>query len=131
MQKWLLGLGISGLALVASVAACSSSTSNPYPDVPSFCAAKAKAECQIAATCTVDATACQNARTTICTQDAATAQAGGRRVYASDNVQGCLDKINGVYAHPPIVFADLEGPGSVQDKCERVFSGKADTNQAC
>jgi hypothetical protein len=131
MQKWLVGLCFaSGLAALAPLA-CTSTAPDPYPDVAAFCTAKAKAECQIASTCSIDATTCENVRNGVCTTDANAAEASGTRSYNSGNVQACIDKINAVYPHQPIAAADLVGPGSIQDKCERVFAGKVDKNQAC
>ena len=115
-------------ALGGTICACSATGSSPpYPDVQSFCIAKAKAECQIAARCNVDANACQTYRASLCSTEASDAMRSGTRKYVADNAQACIDSVNGAYGgdHAEILFAKLEGPSSIADTCGRVFSGNA------
>ena len=135
MKTW-LGLGsLSGsvLALFAVFAsACSSSTPDkPFPDVASFCQAKAKEECQIAPTCAVDSGACQIVREQLCNADALLATAPGARKYTQDNAPDCINKVHDVYAAGKVLVADLVGDGSITDKCSRVFVGTTDKNKLC
>jgi hypothetical protein len=106
---------------------------SPYPDVASFCAAKAKAECQVSLVCASDASACASYRAGLCVQDAASATASGTRTYDPGNVQPCLDALNAAYGNTntKILFAALVGPGSITDKCERVFAGIAVQDKPC
>jgi hypothetical protein len=59
--------------------------------------------------------------------------ASGVRAYVLGNAQACLDALNAAYGNgnSKIVFSQLEGPGSITDKCERVFSGSAGTAESC
>lgn len=122
------------LAAAASVAwwGCTKAQS-PYPDVASFCAAKAKAECQVSLVCAIDATACASYRAGLCVEDAAAATASGTRTYDPGNVQPCLDALNAAYGGTAskIPFAALVGPGTITDKCERVFAGIAIQDKPC
>jgi hypothetical protein len=106
---------------------------SPYPDVASFCAAKAKAECQVSLVCAINASACASYRAGLCIQDAASATASGTRTYDPGNVQPCLDDLNTAYGNTnsKILFAALFGPGSITDKCERVFAGIAVQDKPC
>jgi hypothetical protein len=127
-------IGLAPGIFVAGVWACSSNNSSPpYPDVQSFCNAKAKAECQIAALCAIDATNCENVRAALCVQDGSSATASGTRKYAAGNAQACIDAVNAAYGNnaSKIPFDKLVGAGSLTDKCERVWSGSADKGQSC
>ncbi len=121
------------LAAGASVAWWGCTKASPYPDVASFCAAKAKAECQVSLVCAIDASACASYRAGLCVQDAASATASGTRTYDPGNVQPCLDALNAAYGNTnsKILFAALFGPGSITDKCERVFAGIAVQDKPC
>jgi hypothetical protein len=127
-----IGLGVAAVGLLAF--ACTVEKNNdPFPDQPAFCAAKAKAECQIANLCAIDGAACQGYRAQLCAQDAAAALASGARAYKSDNAQACIDALNGAYGSGAneIPYSKLVGKDSIQDKCARVFAGSADKNQPC
>jgi hypothetical protein len=121
--------------LGASVWACTVTTASaPYPDVQSFCAAKAKAECQIASLCAIDQNGCQSTRVTACVQDAAQAMGGpGSRKYTADAAGACIDLVTQAYGsgNSKITYAQLVGSGSISDTCARVFAGNVDKNQAC
>ncbi len=128
-----VGVG-AGVVLVAALGgACASKKSDPYPDVTSFCNAKAKAECQIATTCLVDESVCEVQRASLCNNDAASAMASGTRKYVESNVQPCIDKLNAAYGNgnTKVSYAQLVGDDSILDACERVFSGNAGMNDAC
>jgi hypothetical protein len=135
-----LGIGASwlGFSTAAAIAlsGCSAKSSAPYPDVTSFCTAKAQAECQIAATCGFTSpTDCVTQRTSICNDDANQAASTGShtRKYTQANAPACIDRVNGLYGNNAsmIAYNDLVGPGSLTDVCERVFSGSAAFNQSC
>jgi hypothetical protein len=131
MKKW-LGLGIALGVFAAFAGACSSSSPPPpFPDVASFCQAKAKEECQVAPTCAIDPGTCQVAREKACNDAATAATASGARVYTQDNAQACIDKVHAAYGSPVVKLADLQGDGSIEDVCERVFVGNADKNKPC
>jgi hypothetical protein len=131
MRRWL------GIAAAAGVSAglvwgCTTTATQPYPDEQSFCSAKAKAECQVAPACAVDASSCASLRTQSCLSQSAQYQASGTRKYNPDNAQGCIDAVNGAYGSGnTIKFDQLYGDGSIDDKCQRVFQGTADKNQPC
>lgn len=112
--------------------ACTSPPS-PYPDVTSFCTAKAAAICQAYAVCAVDKNACQAYQATSCENDAVDATSHGTRAYDPSGAGGCIDAINQQFGGNPtrIAYAQLFGPGSIHDKCERVFAGSAKVNQTC
>jgi hypothetical protein len=144
MKKILLGESMRGavlssvflLAAAATTSGCSSKSAAPYPDVTSFCAAKAQAECQIAATCgSTSPTACETAREALCNEDAAQAAmtGSGTRKYTQANAPACIAKANDVYGNnvTQIPFASLVGPGSVTDVCEHVFAGVSAFNAPC
>jgi hypothetical protein len=127
-----LVFGVAGAALGLVVWGCSSPAS-PYPDVTSFCSAKAKAICQAAAICAVDVNACQGNQVTVCQKDATAATALGTRKYDSNGAGTCIDALNGAFGGgaSKVTFTQLIGAGSITDKCERVFSGSAAMNQHC
>jgi hypothetical protein len=129
-----LATGLALWAIGVTFWGCSvTSASPPYPDVQSFCNAKARAECQIAALCNVDANSCQAFRTSQCLTEAADATRSATRRYVADNAQACIDTVNGAYGngHSQVPFATLVGSGSIADKCGRVFSGNADKGAPC
>ena len=126
-----LALAVAG----AWIAACSPKNSLPFPDVASFCKARATAECQVASTCGVDADECQTARVAACNEDATMAMASGTREYVQGNAQACIDVLNASNAYgggsSKILFAQLVGKGSITDVCGRVFSGTVAENKPC
>lgn len=130
MKSW-LGMGIAFGVLAAFAGACTSTAAKPFPDVATFCAAKAKEECQIAPTCAIDPTGCQTLRLKACNDEAASAIATGTRKYNPDNAQACIDRVHAAFATTRIVSTDLFGDASIADKCARVFEGAADKNKAC
>jgi hypothetical protein len=123
-----------GIVLALALGAgCASKKPEPYPDVASFCSAKAQAECQIASTCLVDEKDCEVQRSSLCNMDASQAMASGTRSYVQANAQPCIDALNKAYGNgsTKVSFMQLVGPGSVTDTCERVFSGNAGMNTKC
>jgi hypothetical protein len=124
----------AGVLLVAALgAACAAKKSEPFPDVASFCNAKAQAECQIASTCLIPAKDCEAQRASLCNTDATSAMASGTRNYVQANAQPCIDAVNKAYGNgnTKVSFAQLVGDGSITDTCERVFSGNAGMNEPC
>ena len=132
----LIGTGLALAIVGATAGACSLKSSAPFPDVASFCKAKATAECQVASTCGIlHPDDCQTARVALCNKEATEAMASGTREYVQGNAQACIDLLNAsnVYGgnNSKILFAQLEGKGSVADVCGRVFSGHAAANEPC
>ncbi len=126
-----LTLGLA--AFVASAAAgCSPKDQAPYPDVASFCNAKAQAECQVATPCGIDAEGCQVLRSSLCNMEAMAALSGTRK-YIQANAPACISAANAAYGNSSrdVSFAQLVGPGSISDVCARVFSGNAAINDPC
>jgi hypothetical protein len=130
MRIRLIGLAVVG-ALGSLASACSSSPPNPYATVTEYCAAYAKAICQIGTTsCQFDVDGCQNYQASQCSTAAAQATASGTRVYTSSNVQACINQLDGAYGGGPstITAATLT---SIQNTCALVFVGSAGTGAAC
>ena len=131
MTAWLKGSVALGF-FAGFVGACSSSSAaKPFPDVATFCVAKAKEECQIAPTCAVDVTGCQTVRAAKCNADASAATAGGTRSYNADNAQACIDAVHAAYGAGKVLLTDLTDDGKMGDRCERVFEGTSDKNKPC
>jgi hypothetical protein len=133
--RQVVGVG-AGVGLIAALAVgCAAKKPAPYPDIPSFCMAKAQAECQIASTCLIDANDCQAHRAAVCNSDAqaATEMGVGSRKYVQANAQACIDALNTAYGggSTKVSFAQLVGKGSIADVCARVFSGNAAMNESC
>jgi hypothetical protein len=124
----------AGVGLIAGLAVgCAAKNPAPYPDVQSFCNAKAQAECQVASTCLItDVSACQAQRASVCNADAdaATANGTGMRKYTQANAQKCIDDLNAAYGggNQQVTFAQL---GTITNDCERVFVGNSAMNQPC
>jgi hypothetical protein len=132
MYKTTLLLSATAAFAATLIGACSSSSpSPPFPDVASFCQAKAKEECQIAPTCAVDTTACEAVRAQKCNADASAATSTGTRTYNQGAAQGCIDKVHAVYGAGKVLLSDLQGDGSMGDVCARVFAGQSDKNKPC
>ncbi|HEY8038860.1 MAG TPA: hypothetical protein VIF15_03670, partial [Polyangiaceae bacterium] len=127
-----VGLVTGALGMMVFSCTVTNATKDPYPDVSTFCGAVAKAECQDNALCAVDATQCQTYRTSVCTQDAAAAEASGR-AYHSDKVQSCIDALNSAFGNSAssVKYAQLSGSGSFTDICEHVFVGTAGNGATC
>ncbi len=130
-SRWGLALTALGVGLAVAVAAgCGSSTSDPYPSVQSFCAAKANAECKVAAdTCALTVSDCLSTREATCNTDAAQAAAEGR-TYDSGLVPDCLGQIDTAYTDNGGNLS-ANDYRQVTDLCERVFAGSAKADQAC
>src|SRR5215472_2286702 len=110
MTKW-LGLGLLGA--LGLFAACSSTTTttDPFPSVTAFCAAKAQHECSVAAqNCGQDPTACQTQRAMICQSNSSLLPQS--RKYTSGNVQACLDAIDAAYKDGKLTASELTGHDS-------------------
>src|SRR5579862_9894098 len=95
-----LVVGLAPAALSLLIAACgSSSKPDPYPDVPTFCSAVAKAICGEYTTCGVSQSTCEANRSAQCQKgNIVLALPGGStlsRTYTSSKVQPCLDALNG------------------------------------
>jgi hypothetical protein len=122
---------IAAGAIGALALACSSKPPpDPYATVDEFCAAYAKAICQISSTCQFDATACQMFQSTACVQNAGRSTSSGSRQYKSSNVQPCIDALNSAYGNSATsvsaaTLSDIDG------KCQHVFAGGAGHGKAC
>jgi hypothetical protein len=131
--RQVVGIG-AGVGLALAVAAgCAAKKPAPFPDVMTFCTAKAQAECQIASTCAIDTSDCQAHRATVCNSEAIAATSSGTRAYVQANAQACIDALNSAYGggNSKVGFAQLVGEGSITDLCERVFSGTAGMGESC
>ena len=51
--QFIVAIGVSVASAAVAFAGCTTKTSDPYPDVASFCTAVAAAECQVADTCAI------------------------------------------------------------------------------
>jgi hypothetical protein len=121
-------------ASASLVLACSAGTQQAgYPDIGAFCAAKAHAICQISDRCAFDAQQCEAYQDGLCRSDAKQATASGTRVYNTANASTCVDALNRAFGNgaTSVAFQLLKGPGSLADKCQRVFAGSAMMNSAC
>jgi len=87
---------LSALGAVLGGEGCSSSAPNPYPNVLTFCAAKAAAYCQstgVLEQCGVSQDACVTAQTSTCKMTAAQATSSGTRAYESANAPACISAV--------------------------------------
>jgi hypothetical protein len=110
--------------LVLGLVGCGGGGGTPVTEA-SFCMRKAEAECQVSERCVSDKTMCLAERMTMCTQFAAAAKAGGKRVFTPGNVDACVNKTTSVYAKTaaitPQELADM------LDLCNYVFQGDGET----
>ena len=115
-----IGTGLALAIVGATAGACTLKSSAPFPDVASFCKARAAAECQIASTCGIHHRACA-ARVSVCNEEATGAMSTGTREYVQANAQACIDLLNASNAYggnnSKILFAQLQGKGSIADVC--------------
>ncbi len=135
MRIRLIGLGIGALASLASLAAlapaCSSSQPNPYATVSEYCAAYAKAVCQIGNTsCQFPVSTCETYQTNQCSTAAQQATASGALTYTPGNVQACINQLNNAYGSTPssLPIATLN---QINQICGDVFVGSVGTGGAC
>jgi len=126
---------LAGLVFAIPVGGCIVSNHPLYPDLGSFCTAKAKATCQIAPLCVLRPDTCQSYQYQQC---AVMNQQppSSTRTYSPDNAKACVDAVNVAYANAAqntskITFAQMFGPGSINDKCSRVYAGNAKALSPC
>jgi hypothetical protein len=106
---------------------CIASNHPLYPDLGSFCTAKAKATCQIAGRCGIKPDVCETYQYQQCAMMNQQSPSS-TRIYNPDNAKTCVDAVNGAYANAEqntgeVAFGQLFGSGSIDDKCSRVFTG--------
>lgn len=96
-----------------------------YPDVVSFCTAKAKAECSetIATRCGTTQDACVTKRRGICSQGV---PAGG--VYQPSQAKACLDAVKKAYLDDEYTPAEARAEA---DACELMFGGTGGVGASC
>jgi hypothetical protein len=128
-----LSFAFAGFFVVAiPVGGCTAANHPLYPDLGSFCTAKAKAICQIAGLCGIDSPTCKAYQYQQC---AVAGQQSGTRMFSPDNAKICVDAENAAFANAlnvgKIPFNQLVGPGSINDKCTRVFTGNAMSLKTC
>jgi hypothetical protein len=121
-----LALGAFGILAIA----CTNKVTPAYPDTTSFCAGKAKAICQVADLCAIDAPTCQAYQDGLCNQAAQQAMASGTRNYNADNAKACIDAVTAAYGNGAskveyMLLSDLA------TKCDRVFTGNAPSHASC
>jgi hypothetical protein len=129
MRIRLIGLGIGALA--SAVLACSSSQPDPYATVSEYCAAYAKAVCQIGNTsCQFSISTCETYQTSQCSTAAAQSTASGALTYTPGNVQACINQLNNAYGSSPstIPIATLN---QINQICGQVFVGSVGTGGSC
>jgi hypothetical protein len=123
-----LVVGFALTALAAQTGGCSSST-NPYPDVGSFCTAYAKAICQIGKSCSFDPADCQPYQAAQCNTNAQTAVGTGR-LYNSSNAKPCLDAVSSAYGNSPTTLS-AAAIDSYTKTCNKVFGGTSAHHTTC
>src|SRR5262249_3421159 len=64
----------------------------------------------------------------LCNNAATQATASGARKYTPSNVDACIGALHDAYSKPPITLSTIQ---SMNDKCDRIFSGAADKGQPC
>ena len=104
------------------------SVTMPLLTVDGFCDGKAQAECQVAAPCATNATACKGQRKAACLQYASAATSGGR-AFRPENGLGCIRQTTSLYAMT-IALSPTE-LALVDDACNAVFRGNAALGGPC
>lgn len=132
MRNRLVTILAAGVLWIAAWG-CTVQPAAPYPDVASFCDAKAKAICEASAICAVDVNQCQTVQVSQCNTVASGDTQSGTRKYNSDNAKTCIDALNSAFGNnaSKVLWSAWVGQGSLTDKCERVFVGAAGMNQSC
>jgi hypothetical protein len=110
------------------VACSSESETPPYPDEQSFCTAKAKEECQVAAKCAAREDTCRSLRQGACERSGIDARANGVRKFKAENAKACVDKTHEVYAKDTILPTDI---AALDDACGKVWRGDVAKFQPC
>ena len=108
-------------AWVAVVSGCGGGSSTPVTE-DSYCTDKAAKECQVAAKCGTDVTACQTQRHTICLAVNA-ASKSATRFFTPGNVSACVNQTNTVYAKANSSQATQTDIDNMNDICAYVFQG--------
>jgi hypothetical protein len=116
-------------AWVAVVSGCGGGSSTPVTE-ESYCQDKAAKECQVAAKCGTDMTACKNQRNTICLAVNA-ASRSATRFFTAGNVSACVNQTNTVYAKANTSAATQADIDNMNDICGYVFQGMAASGAAC
>jgi hypothetical protein len=110
--------------------ACTNKVTPAYPDTASFCTAKAKAICQVAKLCLIDASTCEAYQDGLCNQAAQQAMAMRTRVYSADNAKACVDAVSGAYGNGAS-SVDFNTLSDLATECERVYTGNAPSTSTC
>ena len=116
-------------ACAAVVSGCGGGSSTPVTE-DSYCTDKAAKECQVAAKCGTDVTACQTQRHTICLAVNA-ASKSATRFFTPGNVSTCVNQTNTVYAKANTSAATQADLDDLADKCAYVFQGTAASGAPC
>ena len=95
----------------------------PYPDVVSYCQARAKAECSVAVRCGTTEDKCIAKRTGVCSQNV---PAGG--VYQSSEAKACLEAIKKAYSDDEYTAAESRAE---MDACGLLFGGTGGLGASC
>lgn len=132
--KTLKVLGLQSFVLLSVAGACalvacsSDEATEKYPSSDSFCTAKADEECKAAASlCAATVDACKGRRVTSCQQAASAASSSGR-TYRPGSAEKCINETRDLYAAKTI---DLAKEKTVNETCERVFTGSKKQGEAC
>lgn len=124
--RLVIGLALATLGI--SPLACSSSP-NPYAQVSEYCAAYAKAICQVSSTCQFDPSTCESYQQSQC-EAAAPSTTSATRMYQPDNVQPCINALNAAYGNN----ASSVSASTIQNYtqlCDKVFLGTVAEGDAC
>jgi hypothetical protein len=120
-MKTLKFLGAAVLPLLMT-AGCGGGGSSAPPTTADFCTQYAAAVCQIAANCGVPMATCTTHQESVCQAMAASATAGGLRVFTPGNVNDCIGKVKAAYGSTnPITPSTM---ASIDLACQYVFQGK-------
>jgi len=128
MTRNALLVALSFAPFVAVVACSSDEATDKYPSADSFCSAKADTECQAAApVCAANIDTCKTTRTQSCNSAAGQATGGGR-TYRPAQADKCINDTKTLYATKVV---DLDKEKTVEDECQRVFTGSKNKGDAC
>jgi hypothetical protein len=126
MQIGLFGMALG--VLLATIGACVARP--PDYSADSFCTDVAQARCQIAATCSVDAYACQQFQYNVCITNAVQSTGANTRVFNSDNANTCVQALQNVFGWGASKVGS-DQLQSVDVTCAQVYVGRANAGDFC
>jgi hypothetical protein len=117
---------LGAFVALAALCACSSNSGPRYPDVTSFCGARASAECndQVLLACGLpSASACIAKRQQVCVLGAPPGT-----TYNASSAEGCVNETSSVYADAKVT---LDESTALTAACLGVFDGPAGKDATC